>query len=165
MPTARLYAGQCAPRRRRGMTALELLTALAVVGLLAAVAVPSYSAIVERQRVGQAVRDLREIALLITKYRMQFDSAPMSLNDPGLGWTPTKDPWGRDYQFLNFNAGTPGIKGKIRKDHNLHPLNSDFDLYSLGEDGRSQSPLTAKASRDDVIWARDGGFVGLAEDY
>ena len=53
----------------------------------------------------------------------------------------------------------------IRKDHNLHPLNSEFDLYSFGKDGQSQSPLTAKASRDDVIWARDGGFVGLAEDY
>jgi general secretion pathway protein G len=151
--------------RRRGVTILELMTALFVLGMLAAVAVPSYTAVVDRQRVGQAVRDLREIALLITKYRMQHDSAPLSLNDPGLGWTPVKDPWGRDYQFLNFDSGVKGINGKIRKDHNLHPLNSDFDLYSLGKDGQSQSPLTAKASRDDVIWARDGGFVGLAEDY
>jgi general secretion pathway protein G len=53
----------------------------------------------------------------------------------------------------------------IRKDHNLHPLNSEFDLYSLGKDGRSSPPLTAQASRDDVIWARDGDFVGLASDY
>ena len=167
MSIARLHACRSIPQlyRRRGVTMLELMAALFILGMLAAVAVPSYSAIVERQRVGQAVRDLREIALLITKYRMQHDSAPFSLNDPGLGWTSTKDPWGRDYQFLNFNSSAPGVKGKIRKDHNLHPLNSDFDLYSLGKDGRSQSPLTAKASRDDVIWARDGGFVGLAEDY
>ena len=83
--------------------------------------------------------------------------------DLGLGAELPKDPWGRDYQFLNFSA--PGANGQIRKDHNLHPLNTDFDLYSLGKDGKSQAPLTAKASHDDVIWARDGAFVGLAEDY
>jgi general secretion pathway protein G len=66
---------------------------------------------------------------------------------------------------MNFNANIPGIYGKIRKDHNLHPLNSEFDLYSMGADGDSKSPLTAKASRDDIIWARDGDFVGLAEDF
>jgi hypothetical protein len=26
-------------------------------------------------------------------------------------------------------------------------------------------PLTAQSSRDDVVWARDGAFVGLASDY
>ena len=76
-----------------------------------------------------------------------------------------KDPWGFDYRYLNFAADAPGVKGQIRKDHNLHPLNSEFDLYSVGPDGESRAPLTAKASRDDVIWARDGAFVGIARDY
>jgi hypothetical protein len=31
-------------------------------------------------------------------------------------------------------------------------------------DGESRSPLTAKASRDDVIYGRDGGFIGRASD-
>jgi general secretion pathway protein G len=57
------------------------------------------------------------------------------------------------------------VSGKIRKDHNLHPLNSEFDLYSIGPDGSSSPPLTARASQDDIIWARDGAFVGPAEDY
>ena len=135
----------------------------AVIALLAAIAVPSYAHILEKQKVGQAERDLRMIALRIENYRTQFGPSPMSLSD--LNMTLPKDPWGRDYQFLNFDSPIPGINGKIRKDHNLHPLNSEFDLYSMGADGDSKSPLTAKASRDDVIWARDGGFVGLAEDY
>ena len=45
------------------------------------------------------------------------------------------------------------------------PLNSTYDLYSMGKDGQSQSPLTAKASLDDVIRANDGGFIGLAAHY
>jgi len=142
---------------------MELMAALAVVGLLVAITLPSYEELIEGQKVGQAVRDLHEIALSMERYRTLRFSFPESLDE--FGANVPKDPWGRDYQYLNFNSPASGVKGKIRKDHNLHPLNSEFDLYSLGKDGLSQAPLTAKASRDDVIWARDGGFVGLAEDY
>jgi general secretion pathway protein G len=144
---------------------LELLVAVAVVGLLAAIALPTFAAIIERQKVGEAGRELMEIAMVIERYRTMRFEVPETLAELGLDANLLEDPWGRPYQFLSFNSSIPGIKGKIRKDHNLHPLNSEFDLYSFGKDGQSQSPLTAKASRDDVIWARDGGFVGLAEDY
>jgi len=45
------------------------------------------------------------------------------------------------------------------------PINSDFDLYSMGKDGRSVAPLTAKDSRDDIVRANDGGYVGLASEF
>ena len=147
------------------MMLLELLVALTVVGLLATIALPTYAAIIERQKVGEAGRELMEIAMVIERYRTMRFEIPETLTELGLDAHLLEDPWGRQYQFLSFDSSMPGIKGKIRKDHNLHPLNSEFDLYSFGKDGQSQSPLTANASRDDVIWARDGGFVGLAEDY
>jgi general secretion pathway protein G len=151
-------------RRARGFTLFELMLAGAVGALLLAIAVPSYRSIIERQKVGQCVRDLVMIAGLIEKYRAMHDSEPpMSLGE--LGAAPQKDPWGFDYRYLNFAADAPGVNAQIRKDHNLHPLNSEFDLYSVGPDGESRAPLTAAASRDDVIWARDGGFVGVAGDY
>ena len=154
-----------APRRRhsRGYTLLELMFAVMVVGLLAAIAVPSYARILEQQKIQQGERDLRLIGLRIENYRTQFGNTPNSLGD--LNMKIPKDPWGRDYKFLSFSSGAPGINGLIRKDHNLHPLNSEFDLYSMGADGVSKPPLTAPASRDDIIWARDGDFVGLAADF
>ena len=45
------------------------------------------------------------------------------------------------------------------------PLNSDYDLYSMGLDGESKKPLSAKVSQDDILRALDGAFVGLAEDF
>jgi general secretion pathway protein G len=141
------------------------MAVVAVVGLLAAVALPGFAVILERQKVAQAARDLSEIAMLIERYRTQRFKVPESLNDLGPNLDLPKDPWGRDYQYLNFKSPVPGVNGKIRKDHNLHPLNTQFDLYSLGKDGLSKAPLTASASHDDVIWARDGDFVGLAEDF
>jgi general secretion pathway protein G len=144
---------------------LELLMALTVVGLLAAIALPSYAVVIQRQKVGEAARELQQIAMAIERYRTTRFEIPETLAELGLDADLLEDPWGRPYQFLSFNSSMPGIAGMIRKDHNLHPLNSDFDLYSFGKDGQSRSPLTAGPSRDDVIWARDGGFVGLAEDY
>jgi general secretion pathway protein G len=58
-----------------------------------------------------------------------------------------------------------GSAGRPRKDRFLHPINSDYDLYSMGKDGESVEPLTAQKSHDDVIRANDGGFVGLAVEF
>lgn len=63
------------------------------------------------------------------------------------------------------NEGNAGGAIQPRKDRFLVPINSDYDLYSMGADGRSVAPLTASMSRDDIIRANDGAFVGLAEDY
>lgn len=54
---------------------------------------------------------------------------------------------------------------KPRKDRFLHPINSDYDLYSRGKDGESVEPLTAQKSHDDVIRANDGAFIGLAKFF
>jgi general secretion pathway protein G len=147
-----------------GFTLLELLTATAVGALLITIAVPSYLERVQRLKVNQASQDLMTIAAALERYRTVNNfMLPDSLDVmPGL---PAADPWGHPYAYLNFASPIPGITGMIRKDHNLHPLNTDFDLYSLGADGLSAPPLTAKKSQDDVIWARDGSFVGLASDF
>lgn len=147
----------------RAFTLLELLATLAVLGLLAAIALPTYTRIMDKQKTGAAVRDLMRISIALERYRVAHVVLPDSLSDIDMGGL--KDPWGNPYQYLNFEADIPGIKGKIRKDHNLHPINSNFDLYSSGPDGESKPPLTAKASRDDIIFAGDGSFIGRAEDF
>lgn len=145
-------------------TLLELMTAVVICGLLAGVAVPAYRSVIERQRMQAAITDLAQLAMKIQSYYGGHDFRyPDSLAD--IGMDGLRDPWGNPYRYLNFDADVPGIKGQIRKDHNLHPINSAFDLYSMGPDGDSKSPLTAKASRDDVLWARDGAFIGPASDF
>jgi general secretion pathway protein G len=150
-------------RRRSGFTLLELMFSVCVCTLLVAIAVPTYSGVIGRQRTTRAIADIAQIAIRIERYRTtNGGDAPLALAE--LGEIP-QDPWGRDYQYLSFDADIPGIKGLIRKDHNLHPLNSQFDLYSLGPDGESRAALTAKASRDDVVFGRDGGFIGPASEF
>jgi general secretion pathway protein G len=65
----------------------------------------------------------------------------------------------------NGNGNDNDDKGKPRKDHALHPINSDYDLYSGGKDGKSTASLTAKISQNDIIRANNGGYVGLVSNY
>jgi general secretion pathway protein G len=88
---------------------------------------------------------------------------PDSLND--VFNTNPIDPWNNPYQYLRIDGGDVKGKGKMRKDHFLVPINTDYDLYSMGRDGKSQAPFTARASQDDVVRANNGGFVGLVSDY
>ncbi len=76
------------------------------------------------------------------------------------------DPWGNPYQYLNIeDFSGKGKKGKFREDRFKVPINSDFDLYSMGKDGKSKKSLTSKGGRDDIVRANNGGYIGPAWKY
>ena len=52
-----------------------------------------------------------------------------------------------------------------RRDGFLFPLNSDYDLFSLGTNRSTNVTIGDRASLDDVIRANDGGFFGVASEY
>ena len=149
--------------RSKGIGLLELLITLVVATLLMSIAVPAYSGFIQRARIVKASGDIRGISIDIDRFRLNNnDRLPAKLGElPG---EIPLDPWGRAYEYLNIPAAGPG-KGALRKDGKLNPLNTDFDLYSKGRDGDSKGPLRAKASRDDIVRANNGAFVGLGENY
>lgn len=148
--------------RYLGFTLIEWLVALALVGTIAGIGVPAYYEYVDKADIADAVVDIRSIEQFITRYEVRNGELPDSLADTGAGFT---DPWGNPYQYLRIEgAGLKG-KGAVRKDKKLNPINSDYDLYSMGKDGDSKKPLTAKASHDDIVRAANGAFVGLAINY
>lgn len=144
-------------------TLLELLFAVAIIGVLAAIAIPTYVGYQDRVETKAAISKMRVIEASIAMFRTEFSSLPREL-EHAMSPVPL-DPWGNPYQYLNIQAGGPGVAGKRRKDKSLVPINSDYDLYSKGEDGKSRPPLTAKHSRDDIVRANDGSFMGPAADY
>ncbi len=151
---------QCSYRPLGGFTLIEVLLVLAIVGILFTLAAGGYADYQRALRDRQAIVDMRVLETRLQQYYADSIRFPESLDD--IGGAP-EDPWGNPYQYLNIQ--TVKGKGKVRKDKNLVPLNSDYDLYSMGEDGKTATPLTAKASRDDIVRAGNGGFIGLAADY
>jgi general secretion pathway protein G len=136
------------------------MMAMAIIGTLAAIAVPNYVAYRERALMTRAISDIQHIEREIDLFLLDNDRLPSSLAEIGLDGL--RDPYGNPYEYRPV-AGTP--KGKLRKDRFLVPVNSDYDLYSKGRDGRSASPFTAKHSRDDIVRANDGAYIGLAADF
>jgi general secretion pathway protein G len=147
--------------RSPGFTLIELLLVVALLGVLAALALPTYQNYQERIRRSQAIQDIQILQTLIQEFRLNSGHYPDTLAD--VGNADRLDPWQRPYVYQEL-ASASG-KGKARKDRKLNPLNSDFDLYSLGLDGVSKTQLTNKDSLDDIVRANDGVFVGLAADY
>jgi general secretion pathway protein G len=153
----------CRPTQSAGFGLLELMIVLVIASLLLTLAIPAYDGYVQRARTAKAIGDIANLSLEIEKFRLTRDSLPpLSLNE--LPVNIPVDPWQRPYQYLSIAAAGPGV-GALRKDGKLNPLNTDFDLYSIGKDGKSAGPLNAKASRDDIVRANDGAFIGRAEDY
>lgn len=151
------------PQRRRqlGLTVVELFVAVCIVAVLASLALPTYHGYRERVRIDEAKRDITWMSSVIANYYYDAHTYPDSLADVGLG--ARLDPWGNPYGYLNL--GDRNARGFARKDYSLVPINTDFDLYSMGPDGVSLPPLTAQPSRDDIVRANNGAFIGVATDY
>ncbi len=145
----------------RGVTALEVLLVVAILGVLAMIALPAFQSHRDKVRMYQAVTDIGAISTLIDRYALDNQALPASLDTVGAG--AMRDPWGRAYQYVNHEER--GERGRWRRDKNIVPINTDFDVFSMGKDGESRPPLTARQSRDDIVRANNGRFIGLASDY
>jgi general secretion pathway protein G len=110
--------------------------------------------------VGVAISAIHDASSRID--RLRYEGFPMPGSLAGVGLGNLLDPWGNPYVYLNLEGAPPGA---ARKDRFLVPINSDYDLYSMGPDGKTTAPLTAKAARDDIIRANDGAYVGPAAGY
>ncbi len=148
--------------RHKAFTLIEMLIALAIVALLAGISGPLYNQYMDKTKTAIAIADIKDIEARIEQLYITNMRLPDTLAE--IGGAPL-DPWDNPYQYLNIADADNKAKGKLRKDKNLVPINSDYDLYSMGADGSSVSPLTAKASRDDIVRANNGKFVGLASEY
>lgn len=133
---------------------------VAIIGTLAAIAVPNYISFRERAVYAKTIQTMRMMEKELIAHKIDTGEYPEKLDEIGLELT---DHWGNDYQYFNIETSTGN--GKRRKKQNLVPINGDFDLYSMGPDGKSVSPLTAKHSRDDIVRANNGAFLGRASSY
>ena len=161
-------------KTQHGFTIFELLIALAIAAILATFAISYFGGagidcnsknqrlgFTERARVANAKAKLGEINLKADMFDLNNRRPPTSLAE--LNISDTTDPWGNEYVFTSFE-GMIG-NGPKRKAHNMVPVNSYFDVYSLGPDGMTATPFTSIPGGDDIVIAGNGQYVGVACFY
>lgn len=109
-------SGRGRPRdaRRAGFTLIELMVVVAIVGILAAVAIPAFMGYIQRSRAGEAPRMLGEIRQRQESYRVEFGRY---CGAPNLDWNPasygsagTLQPWrDTDPDWAQLGARPEGL--------------------------------------------------------
>jgi general secretion pathway protein G len=76
--------------RETGLGLVELMLVTVVLGIVSALAIPSYKGFVEKSKITQAKQDIVGIETAIAKFQVSVNRLPDSLAD--IGWGGNLDP-------------------------------------------------------------------------
>jgi type IV pilus assembly protein PilE len=95
--------------KMRGVTLMELLVVIVILGILATIAVPSYRRYLLRSQRTEAMRTLMRIQTAQEKFMLQYNTYTDNLTSAppdGLGFTSTTDTGKYDLTLTSENAGS-----------------------------------------------------------
>lgn len=137
-------------RNPRGFTLIELLIVVAIIGILAAIAIPNLLDAIERSRQKRTTGEIRTMCSAMQTFTVDYGGYPASAHsgDPAITWpltvetdgsgaiipdliqaVPPQDAWSIPYAFQTGPDGTvpnPRLNGE--------PVAGHFVIYSLGSD-------------------------------
>ena len=146
-------------RRQKGFTLIELLIVVAIIGIIAAIAIPNLLNAINRGKQKRTMADMRSIATAVESYSVDWNFYPKvtdgqvytSLRDylqpTYIKKIPANDGWNRPIEWMGSNAG------------------DGYTLVSYGKDGAETGTWVNAATTDfsaDIVFV-DGQFYQWPE--
>jgi general secretion pathway protein G len=142
----------------------EWVVVAAIFVTFLSIAIPTIQEYRYNVKLTVAISDIIQLEDNILNYKHSFNRLPPNLQILGFG--KLKDPWGNPYQYrLISRKPVPSERIERRQAQFQLPLNDDYDLFSMGPDGKTAQSLLHPEGSDDIIRADNGTYIGLAGEY
>ena len=155
-------------KRESGFTLIELLIVIAIIGILAAIAIPNLLNAVQRGKQKRTMSDMRALATAVEAYAVDNNVYPAAACNPGLFTNGTYNP----LNVNSFTNLTPTYISQPPKTDGwgnfmLYALGGGSNTYAILSYGRDNATTaivcgTTTNFNDDILYA-DGTFVQWPE--